>query len=151
MYSYTVTLQTKYTTKYLLFLIYTHKPIKEKDITASQCSYAVLYCNITLFGLGTDHSVILPLVPDQQPVKTKLAGFPVRYIILYKLYVRCEYSKLIRQFVVTWPSVMVHTDSKNHIDRAIILYYCDIILYYCLTEMSLRCYCGIWHHNMMSQ
>ncbi len=79
------------------------------------------------------------------------------------LYVKCTYLILIGRFLVTGPSVMLHTDPKYHIDQAIfpnivlsswcyycnfvilyycdvILYYCDIILYSCLIEMSLWCY-----------
>ncbi len=40
-------------------------------------------------------------------------------IINYIIICQCKYSKPIGQFLVTWPSVMLHTDSKYHIDRSI--------------------------------
>ncbi len=63
--------------------------------------------------------------------------------------VKCKYSMLIGRSLVMWPSVMVHTFSKYHIDQAIFsnivlsswCYYCDAILYYCLIEISLWTTC----------
>ncbi len=43
-------------------------------------------------------------------------------IVSPETYVKCKhgkYSKLIDRFLVTWPSLMVHADSKYHIDQFI--------------------------------
>ncbi len=54
-----------------------------------------------------------------------------------------KYSKLIGRFLDTWPLVMVHTDSKYHIDQlifshidchygtTIVTSYCTIVTLYC--------------------
>ncbi len=38
---------------------------------------------------------------------------------ILKIYFKCKYIKVIGWFLVTCPSVMVHTDSKYHIDHSI--------------------------------
>ncbi len=54
------------------------------------------------------------------------------------LYVKCKYSILIGRFMVTWPSVMLHTDSKYHIERTI---FSNIVL-------SSWCY-YLWRHIVL--
>ncbi len=45
------------------------------------------------------------------------------------LYVKCKYSQLIGQVLVTWPPIMVNTDSKCNIDQAmVLLLWCHIVL-----------------------
>ncbi len=75
--------------------------------------------------------------------------------IILPVYVKCKYSKLIGQFLVTRPSVMVHTDSKYYIDQSIfsnidcrhgaiiVTSYCTIYMSYCTIYVILYYLCHI--------
>ncbi len=70
------------------------------------------------------------------------------YMYICLLYVKCKYSKLIGWFLVTWPSVMIHTDSKYHIDNStIVMSYCTIVWQKCHSGATMGSYITIWHHN----
>ncbi len=43
----------------------------------------------------------------------------------FNIFIKNKYSKPIGWFLITWPSIMVHTDSKYHIDKSIFSFiYC---------------------------
>ncbi len=73
----------------------------------SNCSHAHSNMNIVQCSITGHIFTIQPIpIPCIQTINTLL-------------YVKCKYSMLLGRFLVTWPSVMVHTDSKYHIDQAI--------------------------------